>query len=123
MNKAEKVAVKAQLTSEEKALKELKTAYRKARKDIQEQIRLLNARDDLQNLQSIIYQRKYQEILLEQIDEALKDLKDNQYTTLDEFFNGSYVNGYVGSMYNFSSQGIPILMPVDPKKIERAIRT
>ena len=89
MNKAEKVAVKAQLTSEEKALKELKTAYRKARKDIQEQIRLLNARDDLQNLQSIIYQRKYQEILLEQIDEALKDLKDNQYTTLDEFFNGS----------------------------------
>ncbi len=123
MNKAEKVAVKAQLTSEEKALKELKTAYRKARKDIQEQIRLLNARDDLQNLQSIIYQKKYQEILLEQIDEALKDLKDNQYTTLDEFFNGSYVNGYVGSMYNFSNQGIPILMPVDPKKIERAIRT
>lgn len=123
MNKAEKVAVKAQLTSEEKALKELKTAYRKARKDIQEQIRLLNARDDLQNLQSIIYQKKYQEILLEQIDEALKDLKDNQYTTLDEFFNGSYVNGYVGSMYNFSSQGIPILMPIDPKKIERAIRT
>ena len=123
MNKAEKVAVKAQLTSEEKALKELKTAYRKARKDVQEQIKLLNARDDLQNLQSIIYQRKYQEILLEQIDEALKDPKDNQYTTLDEFFNGSYVNGYVGSMYNFSSQGIPILMPVDPKKIERAIRT
>lgn len=123
MNKAEKVAVKAQLTSEEKALKELKTAYRKARKDVQEQIKLLNARDDLQNLQSIIYQRKYQEILLEQIDEALKDLKDNQYTTLDEFFNGSYVNGYVGSMYNFSSQGIPILMPIDPKKIERAIRT
>lgn len=123
MNKAEKVAVKAQLKNEEKALKELKTAYRKARKDIQEQIKLLNARDDLQNLQSIIYQRKYQEILLEQIDEALKDLKDNQYTTLDEFFNGSYVNGYIGSMYNFSNQGIPILMPVDPKKIERAIRT
>lgn len=123
MNNAEKVAVKAQLTNEEKALKELKTAYRKARKDVQEQIRLLNARDDLQNLQSIIYQRKYQEILLEQIDEALKDLKDNQYTTLDEFFNGSYVNGYVGSMYNFSNQGIPILMPIDPKKIERAIKT
>lgn len=123
MNKAEKVAVNAQLKNEEKALKELKTAYRKARKDIQEQIRLLNARDDLQNLQSIIYQRKYQEILLEQIDEALKDLKDNQYTTLDEFFNGSYVNGYVGSMYNFSNQDIPILMPVDPKKVERAIRT
>lgn len=123
MNKAEKAVTKEQLKDEERALKELKKSYQQARKDVKEQISALNARTDMQNLQSIIYQKKYQEAILEQIDGVLKDLKSGQYKTMQDFFEGSYVNGYVGSMYNLHSQNIPVLVPVDPKKMERAIKT
>lgn len=123
LNKFEKETAKAQLSDEEKALNELKSAYKKARKDVKEQISALDARTDMENLQSIIYQKKYQEALLKQIDGALDDLNSGQYKTTQEFFEGSYANGYVGSMYELQKQGIPITVPIDQKKMVTAIKT
>ena len=123
MNEREKEVIKIQLSDEEKALRELKLAYEKARKDAKQKLSELNARTDMQNLQSIIHQKKYQEALLKQIDGVLDDLNNNQYKTLDEFLQGSYANGYIGSMYNLDGQGIPMTIPIDPKKVVRAVRT
>ena len=123
LNKFEKETAKAQLSDEEKALNELKSAYKKARKDVKEQISALDARTDMENLQSIVYQKKYQEALLKQIDGALDDLNSGQYKTTQEFFEGSYANGYVGSMYELQKQGIPITVPIDQKKMVTAIKT
>ena len=122
MNEREKEVFKAQLQDEEKTLKYLKQVYKKSAEDVRKKIADLNSRTDLQNLQTIIYQRKYQEALLKQIDTALEDLNKNQYKTLNDFFEGSYVNGYVGSMYNLEGQGIPMTVPIDPKKMIRAIQ-
>ena len=122
MNEREKEVFKAQLQDEEKALKYLKQVYKKSAEDVRKKIAELNSRTDLQNLQTIIYQRKYQEALLKQIDTALEDLNKNQYKTLNDFFEGSYVNGYVGSMYNLEGQGIPMTVPIDPKKMVRAVQ-
>ena len=93
MNKFEKEIAKAQLSSEEKTLKELQQVFKKARQDVQEKIAELNARPDLQNLQSIIYQKKYQQAILDQINEALADLKSGQYKTVEEYLTDSYDNG------------------------------
>lgn len=123
MNEREKEVIKVQLSDEEKALRELKLAYEKARKDAKQKLSELNARTDMQNLQSIIHQRKYQEALLKQIDGVLDDLNNNQYKTLDEFLQGSYANGYIGSMYNLDGQGIPMTIPIDLRKVVRAVRT
>lgn len=123
MNEREKEVIKIQLSDEEKALRELKLAYEKARKDAKQKLSELNARTDMQNLQSIIHQKKYQEALLKQIDGVLDDLNNNQYKTLDEFLQGSYANGYIGSMYDLEGQGIPMTVPIDPKKVVRAVRT
>lgn len=123
MNKVEKEITQAQLKDEERALKELKRAYAQARKDVKAQISALNARTDMQNLQSIIYQKQYQQALLKQIEGVLDDLNKGQYKTMDDFLHGSYANGYIGSMYNLESQGIPMTVPIDPAKMERAIKT
>lgn len=122
MNEREKEVFKSQLQDEEKTLKYLKQVYKKSAEDVRKKIADLNSRTDLQNLQTIIYQRKYQEALLKQIDTALEDLNKNQYKTLNDFFEGSYVNGYVGSMYNLEGQGIPMTVPIDPKKMVRAVQ-
>ena len=125
MKSFEQETIKAQLSDEQKALKDLESAYKKAKKDCQEKIRNLNARKKMNdpNLQTVIHQQKYQKELLKEIDGVLNDLQTNSYQSVNEFFQGSYVNGYVGSMYEFEKQGIPITTPVDPKKVVTAIQT
>nr|UWI13669.1 MAG: minor capsid protein 2 [Bacteriophage sp.] len=123
MNNVEKTITKAQLKLEQRALKELKKSYEKAKHDIEIQISALNSRKDMQNLQSIIYQKKYQEILLKQIEGVIDDLNKGQYETLQDFFEGSYSTGYIGSMYDLHNQGIPLVIPIDPKKMVTAVMT
>lgn len=108
---------------EQRALKELKKSYEKAKHDIEIQISALNSRKDMQNLQSIIYQKKYQEILLKQIEGVIDDLNKGQYETLQDFFEGAYATGYIGSMYDLHNQGIPLVIPIDPKKMVTAVMT
>lgn len=123
MNNVEKTITKAQLKLEQRALKELKKSYEKAKHDIEIQISALNSRKDMQNLQSIIYQKKYQEILLKQIEGVIDDLNKGQYETLQDFFEGAYATGYIGSMYDLHNQGIPLVIPIDPKKMATAVMT
>lgn len=124
MNKREKEIIRVQLSDEEKTLKYLKQVYQKASEDIRESIAYLDTRLDLgdPNISSIVYQKKYQEAILKQIETGLEDLNKNQYKTLQDFFEGSYVNGYVGSMYNLEGQGIPLTVPIDPKQVTKAVQ-
>lgn len=123
MNQAEKETITSQLKDEEKALKDLEKAYKKALKDTQEKIRLLNARSDLQNAQSVIYQKKYQQAIKKQINDVLDALHNQTYTSANDFFTASYQNGYVGSMYELQSRGIPLTIPVSTSKMKTAIQT
>lgn len=124
LNKIQKTITQAQLKDEEKVLKELKKSFEKAKQECEKQISALNARKDMQNLQSIIYQKKYQDAILKQIDGVLDDLNKDQYKTLNDFFNGSYATGYIGLMYDLQeSTGCTVIMPIDPKKVVRAVMT
>jgi hypothetical protein len=123
MNKVEKELAKASLKAEDKTLKELQQIYKKARLDVQQKIAELNARTDMQNIQSIVYQKKYQQAILNQINEAMADLKSGQYKTVEQYLTDSYDNGYIGMMYSLQSQGIPITMPIDERKVVKALTT
>jgi len=124
MDDAIRQMTKAQLKEEERALKETKKMYEKARKDVEAQISALNARKDMQNLQSIIYQKKYQETILKQIDGVLDELNKGQFKTTQDFLNSSYSNGYIGMMYDLQkTTGCTVVMPIDPKKVIRAVKT
>lgn len=123
MKSFEKETIQAQLKDEDKCLKDLEKAYKQAKKDCQQKLRNLNSRKDMHNLQSIIHQKKYQEALLKQIDGVLNDLQTHTYKTANDFFQGSYQNGYIGSMYELQKQGIPMTIPVSTKKMVTAIQT
>ena len=123
MKSFEKETVKAQLMDEQKALKDLEKAYKQAKKDVLDNLKALNARPDMVDVQTVIHQKRYQETLLKQIDGVLNDLQSHTYKSANDFFQGSYQNGYIGSMYELMKQGIPITVPVNTKLMMTAIQT
>lgn len=123
MNKYEKQYTKAQLLEEWRTMKELKKSYEKAKEDVEQKISELNARRDLQNIESIVHQKKYQQIMLKQINGVLEDLNNNQYNTMGDFFKGSYITGYSASVFGMHKQDVPLIFPVDPETMEGAIKT
>lgn len=136
MNKRQIEVEKAKLKAEEKELNHLKAIYNKAAQDISKKITLSNGKidvllsrfDDLDDmeksiLQSQIYQRDFQKSLKTQIDGFMKDLNSKQYSSVDEYLKDCYETGYIGSMYDIAGQGIPIIKPIDQKKVVKAMTT
>lgn len=136
MKSYEKEVELAKLKAEEKELKRLKAIYNKAADDIMKKIEISNGKisvllanwDDLTDeeksiYQSQIYQRNFQKSLKIQIDGFLKDLNSKQYATMTEYMEDCYKNGYLGAMYSIHKQGIPIISPIDQKKVTKAMFT
>lgn len=123
MNKRQKEVFQSQLDAEMKTLRELKQVYRQALKDCETKIRELSARTDMENLQSIIYQKRYQEALKRQLEGVMTSLQSNSYSTVSDYLARCYQDGYIGAMYDLHGQGIPIIVPIDQKAVTRAIQT
>lgn len=123
MNKIEKELTEYQLQAEQKVLQELKAVYKQASDDLAKSINDLNLRKDMQNLQSIVYQKKYQQTIKKQIDDILDKLNTNLYQSVDAYLKDAYQNGYIGSIYSIKEQGIPITVPINQKKILNALYT
>lgn len=77
----------------------------------------------MENIQSIIYQKKYQEALKKQIDDVLDKLNTGQFDTISDYLKVSYENGYIGNMYDLHHQGIPMTLPINQKNVVKAIQT
>lgn len=123
MNKAQKQVTQAQLNREKQTIKELKQVYQKALRDCEQKIRELSERTDMENLQSIIYQKQYQEALEVQLEGVLSNLQSNSYATVSDYLTKCYRDGYTGVMYDLQQTGIPIIMPIDQAAVVRAIQT
>ena len=123
MNKRQKEVIEEQLHNEKKTIASLKNTYKQALKDCEQKIRELSARTDMENLQSIIYQRRYQEALKAQLEGALSNLQSNSYATVSDYLTKCYRDGYTGVMYDLQKTGIPIIMPIDQAAVVRAIQT
>lgn len=123
MNKAQKQVTQAQLNREKQTIKELKQVYQQALKDCEKKISELSARTDMENLQSIIYQKQYQEAMKAQLEGVLSNLQSNSYATVSDYLTKCYRDGYTGVMYDLQQTGIPIIMPIDQAAVVRAIQT
>lgn len=87
MNKWEREITKYQLEDEKRTIAELKAVYSKAREDLKARIEELGVRYDERGLESVIYQKKYQEAIKSQVDGALNQLLSKEYTTIDDFLD------------------------------------
>ncbi len=123
MNKAQKEVQQVQLDDEKKVIKLLERVYEQAKKDCEQKIRELSARTDLENLQSIIYQKQYQEAIKKQLDGILEELHTNQFTNIADYLQKSYNNGFIGTMYDLRSQGIPMIIPIQQEQVVKAVQT
>lgn len=122
MNKWQKETGRAALNDEAKVIKDLKKTYEQARKDCEERIAALNSRQDMQNLQSIIYQKQYQQALKTQLDGICDTLNAEQFTTVSEYLTKCYETGYIGTMYDLQKQGIPIIAPIRQDQVVKAVQ-
>ena len=120
MNKAEKEVIQYQLNSEKAVLDELRKQYQRALNDIDLKIRILQS-DEL--TQSKIYQLQYQKVLKKQVEAILEKLHADEYTTIQQFLTDSYTTGFVGTMYDMHSQGVPLILPIDQNAAVKAVLT
>ncbi len=123
MNKAERQTAQASLRSEKAVLKEIEQVFTQAKQDCTDAIRALNARTDMQNLESIVYQTQYQQAISNQIDGILDALHTQDFNTIAQYLTECYENGYIGAMYDLASQGVPITTPIDQRQVVKAIQT
>lgn len=123
MNKAQKEVQQAHLKNEKHVIELLKKVYEQASKDCDAQIRKLSERTDFENLQTIIWQKQYQEALKSQLESIMDNLHTEQYTTIDGYLQNCYKNGYTGAMYDIAKQGIPVVMPIRQDQVVKAVQT
>ncbi len=120
MLKREQEFFRRMLDREDRVLDELARQYKRALGDINKKIRMLQS-DEL--TQSRIYQIDFQKALKGQIEGILDKLQGDEYGTIHQYLHDSYTDSYVGTMYAMSSQGIPIITPIDQNAAAKAIVT
>lgn len=122
MNRRQLEAQKAYADDEMRVIRQLKQVYAQARKDCETKIRALSGRTDMENLQSIIWQKQYQEALKAQIDGILDILNANSFQTIAEYLGECYENGFFGTLYDLQGQGIPLIFPINQEEAAEALQ-
>lgn len=121
MNKRIKEVQTAALKDEKRTIQALQKVYKQAAKDTEAKIAALNARTDMQNIQSIVHQKRYQEALKKQLDGILNDLHTKSFTTASDYLGKSYEHGFYGTLYDLQGQGVPFLFPIRQDEVVKAL--
>ena len=121
MNKRQKQVQQSLLKSELEVIKELEKSYQQAVKDIDRVITSLLARKDTNNLQSIIYQVKYQTALKKELEGFLSVLHTNNYTLINDYLQDCYTNSHIGTLFDMQGQGVPLIIGLDQEQMISAI--
>lgn len=137
MNKWEREVQASLFSSEQDALKALEQEYKRTLQSIMDQVKLFDA--DIQMLddaivdaggtdealmsqrQSKAYQRQFQNNLKAQIEAILDKLHSDEYSTINDYLNGCYKDAFVGSEYALAMQGVPVITPVRPEAVTKAV--
>lgn len=140
MNKRQKIVQQQFINNEEGVIKQLKQVYGESQKHLegvaqklQDDIDSLDARialtDDEEEkkvlrsqVQSKVYQKKYQDSLKKQVDGILDKMQATEFKTVDEYLNKCYEEGFVGTMYDLQGQGIPMCFPLDQESMVTAVQ-
>lgn len=118
MNKRQNEIERLMLDYEKQCVKDLQKTYTEALADVKLKLRSLLGRD--QTL-SVAYQIEFQRTLENQLQSAIDTLKSGSITSVTDFLNKTYEDGYLGTIYSIQGQGIPINIGVDHKQLARVV--
>lgn len=140
MNKRQKLVQEQFLNNEEAVIKRLTQVYNQSLKDVtakseklyKEIEELTSVYDDIEDeaekavlksrIQSKVYQKQYQDSLKKQVSDILDNMHENSYTTVADYLEKCYEDGFVGSLYDIQGQGIPLAFPLDQEAMVRAVQ-
>ncbi len=140
MNKRQKIVQQAFINNEEAIIKRLKTVYGQSLKDIDQKAKKLHDEFEMlkaeydtvedeaereilkSRMQSKVYQKQYQESLKKQVGDILDKMQEKEFTTVADYLDKCYEEGFVGTMYDLQGQGIPLCFPLDQEAMVRAVQ-
>lgn len=141
MNNRQKLVQAHFLGNEDIILKRLLLIYRKSQSDINSKIQHLTFKigrleaeyfslDDTDpqkaaiksQIQAKIYQKQYQEQLKKQIDGILNEMQVKQFTTISEYLDACYTDGFIGTVFDLHGQNIPLIMPINQESMVTAVQ-
>lgn len=120
MLKRQKKLLGYQLKREDDVIRTLERQYRYALRAINEKIQMYQA--DEQTV-SRIHHLNYQKRLKQQIEADLDKLHAGEYTTIQQYLDDAYTDGFVGTMYDLAGQGVPVIAPIDRNAAIKAVTT
>ena len=121
MNSRQLQVQRSLIKNEKSVIKQLEQSYKDAIADIDKYILQLLARKDTENIQSIIYQVKYQEAIKKELESYLKVLHSKNFDTVDEYLKECYEQAHIGTLFDLQGQGIPLILPLDQEQMISAI--
>ncbi len=140
MNKRQKLVQQQFLNNEEAVIKRLTQVYNQSLKDVTAKSKklydeieeLTSIYDDVEDeaekavlksrIQSKVYQKQYQDSLKKQVSDILDNMHENSYTTVADYLNTCYEEGFVGTLYDMQGQGVPLAFPLDQESMVRAVQ-
>ena len=119
MNSRQKEVIQASLQDEQAVLKSLEKNYTAALADIKRNIKELQSNP---LTQSKAYQLEFQKQLERQISGIIDNLQGKNFASVADYLQKSYINGFVGSAYDWQGQGVPLVIPIDERQVIKAVQ-
>ncbi|MCI6998031.1 MAG: phage head morphogenesis protein [Eubacterium sp.] len=121
MTKQEKEIAQILLDHEKEIMKLLRDNYTTAIAEVKEKIAILSLQNE--DLQSKIYQRKWQEELERILTDILQRMNDKNYQSIEEYLNDVAQDSFLGSVYSLHQNNIPIRLMINERLIANMINT
>lgn len=118
MNGRQKEVLQSELKDEQAVLDSLTKNYTSALADIKRNIRELQSNP---LTQSKTYQLEFQKQLERQVSGILDNLQGKNFASIADYLQKSYVNGFVGNMYDLQGQGVPLVIPINQNQVLKAV--
>lgn len=120
MRKYEKEILQICFNDEVATLKQIEDIYKSALNLINQRIKMLRGGDE--DLQSKIYQLRYQQALKAQLETILERMGEKQYKTIEEYLEDCYEKGFTTALYSMQQQGVPLAFPLGQAAAVQAIQ-
>lgn len=117
MKSWEKEILQKQIANEQQVINRIELVYKKALEEIDDKILTLRSKDQIQ---SAIYQLKYQEELRKQVEAVYNNLSMTWYNTIDDYLKNCYEDSFYSTMYGLHQQGIPLVFPINQVEVVHA---
>lgn len=118
MNNKQKEVEKQLLEDEKQILEQLKENYSRALVDVKERIKNLTLSE---MTQSKIYQKQYQQNLEKQLQSIIDLLSADNVQNINDYLIKTYQDGFIGTLYNMQSEGVPFVMPINQETVLKSI--